>query len=260
MTRSSTTELDTATGQVSRHLQLVEWLRSTRAVAFDFDGPVCRLFAGYSAPGIAAELADMLPREELPGLFKDPGPDPHALLVAVDQAIDRLGSGDLQPLVVELEERLSKLEVEATVSAAPTAGLPELVGLLRAQGAVLAIASNNSAAAVTAYLDRTGLTECFFGPVLGRDRDPRRMKPSPFVLERVVSESGVALEEWVFIGDSLADLRAARYAGMRFVGFAPRASRREELLLEGAVQVIGGYAELLSDLNDSVASPMGSRW
>lgn len=258
MTRSSTTVSALASHQVSSDLQLAQWLSSAHAVAFDFDGPICRLFAGYSASGIAAELAQLLPPDDFPDLFKDPGPDPHALLVAVDHSLDRVGIEGPQPLVIELEDRLSKLEVEATASAVPTPELSELVRLLRAQGTMLAVASNNSVAAVSTYLDSEKLTGSFSGPVLGRDGDPRRMKPSPFVLERVISKSRVPVEEWVFIGDSLADLRAARCAGMRFVGFAPRESRAEELRREGASQVIGGYAELLAVLNDPMSSQMGS--
>lgn len=228
------------------------WLGTARGVVFDFDGPVCSLFAGFPAAEVASvlagELAELLSGSGLPG--PAPGSDPHALLVETDAALPRTDPGTPHRIVRALEARLGELEAEAAVTAEPTPGLFELVELLRDRGLLLAVASNNGLRAVRTHLDKQDLARSFTGPLVGRDPDPRRMKPAPSALERVVRESAVRTEEWVFVGDSLADLGAARSAGMRFVGYTSLLARRDVLRRAGAPQVVVGYAELLAVLRN----------
>lgn len=114
-----------------------------RFVLWDFDGPICRLFARHTAQRVAADLVDWLGSRGLRGLLTDAereSPDPHAVL----RAVDRRHPGS--DLVEELEERLTQEELRATASAMPTAYADPLIRTWTALGVRLAVATNNSPA------------------------------------------------------------------------------------------------------------------
>ncbi|MEU1053017.1 HAD family hydrolase [Streptomyces sp. NPDC005876] len=213
-----------------------------RYVLWDFDGPICRLFAGHSAAGVADDLVDWLARRGLRGLLAEAErecADPHAVLRAVDRR--RPGSD----LVAELEERLTQQELRAARSAMPTAYADPLIRTWTAVGARLAVATNNSPRVVTAYLDGRGLLGCFAPHVYGRSRELSRLKPDPHTLRRALDALGADPAAALFIGDSPSDHEAARRAGVPFLGYA-RNGHKEKLLRDaGADTVVGSLEPLL---------------
>ncbi|MFF0134219.1 hypothetical protein ACFYTG_52915, partial [Streptomyces mirabilis] len=85
---------------------LREVIERARFVLFDFDGPICRLFAGHSAEDVAKDLVE---RQGLRGLLTEEEqvhPDPMVVLYAVHR---RHPHSDL---VSELEERLTQQELK----------------------------------------------------------------------------------------------------------------------------------------------------
>src|SRR5262249_14754726 len=103
---------------------LLELTTSARVVLWDFDGPICRLFAGHTAERVATELVDWLAGRGLHGLLSDSerdSLDPHVVL----RAVDRRHPGS--DLVTELEERLTQEELRAADSALPTAYADPLI-------------------------------------------------------------------------------------------------------------------------------------
>ncbi|WP_435847658.1 HAD family hydrolase [Streptomyces fumanus] len=213
-----------------------------RYVLWDFDGPICRLFAGHSAAGVAADLVDWLAGRGLPGLLAEAerhSPDPHAVLRAVDR---RLPGSDL---VAELEERLTQQELRAARSAMPTAYADPLIRTWSAVGARLAVATNNSPRVVTAYLGGRGLLGCFAPHVYGRTRELSRLKPDPHTLHRALGALGADPAAALFIGDSPSDHEAARRAGVPFLGYARDARKRALLRDAGADTVVGSLEPLL---------------
>jgi HAD superfamily hydrolase (TIGR01509 family) len=216
-----------------------------RYVLWDFDGPICRLFAGHSARGVASDLVDWLAGRGLRGLLAEAereSPDPHAVL----RAVDRRHPGS--DLVAELEERLTQHELRATRSAMPTAYADPLIRTWTAVGARLAVATNNSPRVVTAYLDGRGLLGCFAPHVYGRTRQLSRLKPDPHTLHRALGAMGADPSAALFIGDSPSDHEAAQRAGVPFLGYA-RTERKEKLLRDaGADMVVASFEPLLSVL------------
>lgn len=96
---------------------LKELISGARVVLWDFDGPICRLFAGHSAERVATDLVEWLEGRGLHGLLTEPereSLDPHAVL----RAVDRRHPGS--DLVAELEARLTQEEMLAASSARPT--------------------------------------------------------------------------------------------------------------------------------------------
>lgn len=86
-------------------------------------------------------------------------------------------------------------------------------------GVRLAVSTNNSARAATAYLAAKGL-DGFFPHVYGRTRDLHLMKPHPHSLKLALHAMGADPSEALMLGDATTDYDAARTAGVAFLGYA----------------------------------------
>ena len=222
--------------------ELRELITHAQVVLWDFDGPICRLFAGHSADQVADGLMEWLEGRGLHGLLTESereSLDPHIVLRAVDRR--RPGSD----LVAELEERLTEEELKATSSAMPTAWADPLIRTWAAVGSRLAITTNNSPRVVGKYLKDRNLTDCFAPHVYGRAEDLHLLKPDPHCLNRALRAMGSAPSDALMIGDTPSDFLAARRAGVPFLGYA-RNDHKEKLLRgAGATAVVGSLEPVL---------------
>ncbi|MEV6547645.1 HAD-IA family hydrolase [Streptomyces sp. NPDC051597] len=222
-------------------------LDAAQCVIFDFDGPVCDLFAKYTAADVVDDLRAWLERDldvrVPPGKY---AADPLGYLGLVEQ------SPHGRRWVRELEKRLTQQEERAAESAEPTEGAADLIRELGAVETRLGIATNNSAEAVGAYLRRMDLTDSFGAHVHGRGADIAKLKPDPDCLRRALGSTGSAPGESVMIGDSEKDLDAANRLEVPFIAFVPTGKSREsgEQDSEGRwyerVPVVESLHELLS--------------
>jgi HAD superfamily hydrolase (TIGR01509 family) len=208
------------------------------ALLLDFDGPICGVFAGYSAPRIAHELRSLLVHRGIRVPAKIDSP--HALYVwAATRHIN---------LAEWLDDELTRREVEAVLSAVPTPGALDLIGAAHAARLPVGIASNNASAAIRKYLDMHGVNgqiSC----VVGRPHAaPQLMKPHPAILNAAVSELGATGLTTLFVGDSASDMEAARRAGTQGVGYAKAPDRRSRLAKAGAVVVVDSMGDLADAL------------
>lgn len=212
-------------------------LARARRVILDFDGPICHLFAGHPAAGIAAQMRieaerflGSLPRESAEET------DPHRLLV------------DLHDRVPGLEAFLSAQEEKAAATAVPTPGAAALVRALSSGGRGPAVASNNCASAVRRHLADQGLLDTCIPTAAVIGRDPSSvptMKPAPHLVLHAASALATVPADCVMIGDSENDVLAARSAGVPFIGYASRAEKYLRLRNAGADIVIDSLAALL---------------
>jgi len=217
-------------------------ITGARFVLFDFDGPICRLFAGHLAEDVAKDLVEWLARQGLKGLLTEAErkhPDPMAVLHAVN--LRHPGSD----LVTELEERLTQQELKAVDSAMPTAYADPVIRTWSAVGARLAIATNNSARTATGYLAQRDLADCFTPHVYGRTQDLEHLKPHPHCLNQALNAMGAAPSAALMIGDAPSDLYAAQRAGVPFLGYARNGDKEQELRKAGAKDVVGSLEPVL---------------
>jgi phosphoglycolate phosphatase-like HAD superfamily hydrolase len=188
-------------------------------VLFDFDGPICSVFAGYPAPVVARELREQLTRA---GVDLPQTDDPLEVL--------RLAAPLGPQVLVEIEDMLIAAERAAALTAAPTRGGEESISACVASGRSAAIVSNNSAAAVVAYLAARGISSPGSDLVVGRQyAKPHLMKPHPAPVLAVLAAVGVEPGDAVLIGDTVTDVEAAAAAGVLCIGYANKPGKRERL-------------------------------
>nr|WP_078942738.1 HAD family hydrolase [Streptomyces viridochromogenes] len=227
---------------------LREVITRARVVLWDFDGPICRLFAGHSADRVANRLVQWLDTRRRLGLLTDEEretPDPYAVLLAVGRRHPSLD------LVLELEERLTREELRAVASAMPTAYADSLIRTWTAVGARLAIATDNSPRVVGEYLESRGLMSCFFPHVYGRTQDLHLFKPNPYGLNRALNAMGAGPSKALVIGSTPADCQAALQAGIPFLGYARNARKAKELRSVGAGLVVESLEQVLRIVRSS---------
>ncbi|MGY0236019.1 HAD family hydrolase [Longispora urticae] len=197
----------------------------------DFDGPVCSIFAGYSAPNVAEALRQVLRSERLDLAEIEDESDPLEVL----RWTDRQG---LPKLTRAVEDALCAAELVAARSAEPTPYGREVIVAARQAGRPVAVVSNNSEAAVSAYLTAHRLAR-HFATVVGRAyADPSRMKPNPEPLLRAVAALRADPATCTLIGDTVTDVAAGISAGLPVVGYANMSRKVAELRRAGAASVV----------------------
>ncbi|QHC25262.1 HAD family hydrolase [Streptomyces sp. GS7] len=220
--------------------ELSKTLAGASAVLFDFDGPLCDVFAGMPAPKVAGELARKASAHDAALRAK---------LAATDDPIEVLRLAfDADPEIgSEVDQALTAAEVEAVaVAGAPTAGAVAALEAVKAAGRRIAVVSNNSAECVRSFLARHLLDE-HVREVIGRPVNrPDLMKPHPHSLLRAAELLEVSPSECVLIGDSITDIQAAHLAGGTAIGYANKPHKRDAFVEAGA-EAVTEYMKAIAD-------------
>ncbi|WP_162795788.1 HAD family hydrolase [Nonomuraea lactucae] len=216
-----------------------ETMRKAQCVLLDFDGPICDIFAGLPAPQVAASLRSFLATHDV-----EIPPEVQALDDPL--AVFRF-SGQLGPDVSRItRDMLTRLEVEAVQTARPTPGAADLIQQSKRLGKAVAVVSNNSAMAVTAYLQRTHLGEAIDYVSARVDPDPSLMKPNPHLVRQVLQRLIIEPSASVLVGDSTTDMEVCRATGVVAVGYANRPGKAVRLQAAGADHIVTSMMQLLS--------------
>lgn len=223
---------------------LARILARVECVLFDFDGPVCAIFAGVSAPAVAAHLADVIRswNVEVPDY--------------VGQAADPFDvwkfAATLGPeLASRAEAALRDAERDATKTARPTPYAADAIKACRSTGRTVAIVSNNSATAVESYLRAHDLDRSIDLVIARTEPDPALLKPSPHLVTRAVDRLSAKPDACALIGDSTTDITGARAAGTHAIGYANKTGKRDRLTAAGADAIIDSMAEIPAALLDT---------
>ncbi|SCL14040.1 HAD family hydrolase [Micromonospora inyonensis] len=218
--------------------ELDRLLAGVGAILLDFDGPVCSIFANHPAPKVAAELANVLRRHGVdvpPDLASEPDPL---------EVLRRTGATGNQDATRAVEDALCAAERRAVETAEPTPYGREVIVSAQQAGMPVAVVSNNSAGAITAYLAAHRLAG-HVSPVVGRAyADPTHMKPNPAPILQAVGAVGEPPSRCVLVGDSLSDIDGAHAAGVRVIGYANRPRKVEAFRAAGADVVITSMGDL----------------
>ena len=123
-------------------------------------------------------------------------------------------------------------------------GIPELMAWLKAQGYLIAVASNKADPAVRKLCDIyfDGLVDFAVGDLPGQEQ-----KPAPDMVNRVLATLQIDKEEAVYIGDSEVDIATAGNAGLDCIvvtwGFRDR-----DLLEKNGGRIFADTTEQVKDI------------
>ncbi|GAA4593712.1 HAD family hydrolase [Planotetraspora phitsanulokensis] len=213
-------------------------MQRAQYVLLDFDGPICDVFSGFPAPEVAAILRKML---------KDAGVDLPPDIQEQDDPMEvfrfsaQLGSN----LNHATLKTLTALEVEAAATAEPTPGAIELIQRSHATGKAIAVVSNNSEAAVTAFIHTHGLLPTIDLISARVEPDPSLMKPNPHLVRQAIAQLGADVSRSLLIGDSVTDMQASKATGITAVGYANKPGKAKLLEAAGADLLVASIEELL---------------
>lgn len=208
-----------------------KFAKATKAVILDFDGPMFSAFTSINAGEAADQLRHFIGVQARDAEDLD--------LTANDDTLGVLR--DVVSQSVELgwsaAHRLALIELESVVGASPSEGLEELLRQLSKDDVPVAVASNNSSAAIEWWSDRQGFQE-FIAKVVGRRADGNLLKPDPFIVQAACLAVNVPPSEAVFARDSESDLEAAEVLGVPFVGYASSIEKAAMLYLARSDDVV----------------------
>ncbi len=133
----------------------------------------------------------------------------------------------------------------------PLLDLDALVGTLRARGLKVGIATNDSVASLTAFIDAHGLTGRFDN-LIGYD-SVARPKPEADMVHAFCDAAGLVPAEIAVVGDNVHDLEMARAAGAGWAVAVLTGNGAREHLEPHADIVLDGVADLAAWLETIAA-------
>jgi pyrophosphatase PpaX len=117
---------------------------------------------------------------------------------------------------------------------------------LKDNGFRLALVSNGSRARVDRELNRFKMRRFFDSMEFGVKKE--HLKPSPYMLEKTLALLNITPLEAVYVGDSPADIQAAKNAGVPSIALARGPIQAERLGAENPDHMFGGLDELTNFL------------
>jgi phosphoglycolate phosphatase-like HAD superfamily hydrolase len=220
-------------------------IKGTRHLLLDFDGPVCSIFAGSGADNVARQLGDTLTTAgfSLPDAARDTD-DPLEVF--------RLAASVSTDAALTAQQLLTALETRAVPTAEPTRGSADLIITAHRTGRTVTIVSNNSGAAIAAYLTDHRLTG-YIRAILARDdHDPDRMKPDPYRVRAAVGLLDADNHECTLIGDTTADVFAGLLAGVAVIGYANKPGKAQALAEVQAAAITDDLSDITHALRDDL--------
>ncbi len=216
-------------------------LADTEALLLDFDGPICSVFAGFSARVVADQLRDLLVQggHDIPDDVRG-SKDPFDVLYYAA----KLGPDEVR----FVEAAFRAHEVEAVQSAKPTAEAHALIKVWKSSGRPLAIVSNNSVAAVETYIDIHDLRTAVDRVSARVNADLTQLKPSPYLVLSAAQALGVTPSACTFVGDSLTDVEAAVAANVRSIALANKPGKVDSFKVTEANAIATTLSCLASEL------------
>jgi HAD superfamily hydrolase (TIGR01509 family) len=151
--------------------------------------------------------------------------------------------GRYDPAIAERKKAIFKARYLPTLRAFPK--VEELLQSLRARGLKLAVASSAGKDELHALLALAHATQ-YFDEETAAD-DAEHSKPDPDIVEAAVCKLALAREHCVMVGDTLYDAKAARRAGVAFVGV--RCGGWGDAELQSAIGVYEDPADLLRNID-----------
>ncbi len=192
--------------------------------------------------------------------FSPPSEDDSFSLVglSLELALLQLAGPDapVEMMIAAYQRVLPLLRADAAFAEVPFDGAAALLAALSEHKHVhLGIATGHVSQMIAPALERFGW-ERHFRTVQTADKAPS--KPHPGMVFQALSETNVAPEDAVMIGDTAFDIEMACAAGIRGVAVSWGYHRHDRLRGAGALRVVNDMRELSDYLFETISSSHGS--
>lgn len=211
----------------------------SHAVIFDLDGTLID-----SAPGIAVAVARAY--EEV-GVAPPPADEIRTWIgPPVQRTLERELADHGADVIARAQAAFRRhYDALGAESAVVFAGIPDILGWLRAQGALLAVATHKPQPLTGETLAATGLATYF--TAVHAPPDGSTPVPKPDLVAAAIADCGRP-SRVVVVGDRAGDIEAAVQHGARGIGVMWGYGSREELQGAGANAVVQTVADLYGAL------------
>lgn len=250
---------------------------NARLWLFDFDNTLAALEREVDWPGSRRELESYLRDQGVAReIFVEIPKGNLPLYAALHSRWLRASSGEANlvrlpreraaTLLRRSSEIIERHELAGVERAEPTPGAIELLGTIASSGPISMIVTSNSSRTVARWLHIHGISD-LVSAVVGRD-SLLALKPSPEMIahalelaataparEGAPAQAVISLADTVFVGDSEADLGAARAAGLGLYGIARTEAAQNRLRAAGATELFNSPAELREHLSAGNLEP-----
>ena len=135
-----------------------------------------------------------------------------------------------------------KFDEDPLYKVVPYDGIKETLTELKKRGMKLAVCSNKPHVAAVKVIEQ--MFDGYFDLVIGQS-DAIRRKPAPDGPLKAASEFGVKPSECMYVGDTRTDMETGNVAGMHTVGVLWGFRDREELVSNGADEIVEKPQDLL---------------
>lgn len=177
-------------------------------------------------------------------------------MMIVDLALRQIGGGKVRIGKEELRQMfndtLDGFDMRAQSEAAIKPHSVQVIREIKAKGYLLGLVTNSGSKVTKLSLEKYQIAHCF-DAVVTRD-NVERMKPSGEGLRRILELLDVEASEAIYVGDSWADVAAARENGVRNIAVEGGMSTRERLQ-EQSPELILPSLETLPSLLPAIAPP-----
>ncbi|HSX67120.1 HAD family hydrolase [Nocardioides sp.] len=206
--------------------EVLALLEGASALLLDFDGPLAALMPPPANAQAADAALAVLDGVELPNDIATTTDH----LAVLRWSLEHLPA----PLMLEVEAACTQAEVAAAADCREAVNCSALFEHAERAGLPVGVVSNNAAAAVRAFLQRTGRLGSV-EVISARTPDTVEwLKPRPELLLTAAVALRVNVGEVVFVGDAVSDVIASKRVGCRSLGLYKNASRKAELEEAGA--------------------------
>jgi len=121
-------------------------------------------------------------------------------------------------------------------------GTKRLLTVLKEYGCYLGIATGKNSIRTKAILEQKAILH-FFDLVVCSD-EVTKGKPSPHIVEKHFANSGFIAQDFIYIGDSVSDIRCANAAGINSIAVLWGLGKKEDLIKEKPTFIVGNMATL----------------
>lgn len=220
--------------------------RKVRAILLDLDGVIIKstFKVNEAKRGLVEKLEKLgldISTISVDNTFMD-------IMAKAEKQVVESKKLDLEYLRKSMSAVLDKFDIEALSQSELMNGAKSVINELRRQGLKLGLITNSGSVGVKIALEKFGLNGCF--DVVVTRNDVERIKPSGESVQKALSTLGYAPKEVAYVGDSWADVVAAKDASVMAVAIVGGISPKEKILQASPDAIISSLDELFGIISE----------